>query len=324
MTLIPTAPHLFFSKNDPSDPRLGELFKQVSLFKDVYQPNDFAMIGYPDDEGIKMNGGRPGALEAPKLIRQFLYKMTPPATYHEKLKPHQQPFHDVGDLEISGPLANRHQMAEDCIEYLQKQNVRTLSLGGGHDYGYADTSAFIKSLSLNSLPTKPLIINFDAHLDVRPVNNGFNSGTPFYRLLSEYSEQINFVEIGLQPQCNSLFHRHWALEKKAHLFDLKDVTGDSLQKVFDHPVFKNLTHQSPVFVSFDIDCLSSSEGGGCSQSWATGLKVENCLNFLNQLYQKSDVRGLGIYEVSPPLDHDFKTSKTAALLAYSFLFQGAL
>ena len=38
----------------------------------------------------------------------------------------------------------------------------------------------------------------------------------------------------------------------------------------------------------------------------------------------ADIRGLGIYEVSPPLDQNDQTSKTAALIAYNYLFQDSL
>lgn len=330
MRLIPSQPQLFFSKNDPQDPRLGEIIRSSSMDTLLSTANTkcFALMGYPDDEGIKMNGGRPGANEAPKTIRQFLYKMTPPPKYQDQLKNQTTSFFDLGDIEVANEIHNRHNFAEETHTLIQSKRIKTLTFGGGHDYGFSDASAFLKAtlseLAPHTLKNKPVVINFDAHLDVRPTNNGFNSGTPFYRLLNQYDSQFEFIEIGLQPQCNSLFHREWALNKGAHLFDLNEVHSTQLQKILTHPLFQKLTPETPVYISFDIDSLSSSEGGGCSQSWATGLKVQECLDFMNQLYRLSDVRGLGIYEVSPPLDHDFKTSKSAALLAYSFLFQGYL
>ncbi len=312
---IQTPSTLFFSKNDPADPRLGEFFKPQTLANVQVEPEQIFLMGYPDDEGIKLNGGRPGAAEAPRLIRQFLYKMTP-AT---KAKSN---YWDLGDLETKLDLPTRHAQAQSAMEYLHSAHARTLTFGGGHDYGYSDASGFVKA-ALKRFPNeKPVVINFDAHLDVRPTENGFNSGTPFFRLLSEFSEQIEFAEIGLQPQCNSMAHRDWAIKQGATLFNFKDLHGGRLQNIFNHEFFKKIKKTTPVFISFDIDCLSSSEAGGCSQSWATGLTTQECLEFMNGLYDLGQVRGLGIYEVSPPLDHDFKTSKTAALLAYHFLFPG--
>jgi formiminoglutamase len=315
--VIPTSPHLFFSKNDSEDVRLGELFKPCTLDLEHLQTDDYVILGYPDDEGIKLNGGRPGASEAPKFIRQFLYKMSLPFRQIP-----MQKYLDLGDLEIKDELPSRHQFAQQIMNELHQKKAKTLTFGGGHDYGYSDTSAFVKNFL--STDEKPLVINFDAHLDVRPTNLGFNSGTPFYRLLNEFGTQFDFVEVGLQPQCNSVYHRDWALSKGAHLFDLRDLPANSLQSLFENPVLKKIKKSTPVFVSFDIDCLTSSEAGGCSQSWVTGLKMQPCLDFLNHLYKISDCRGLGIYEVSPALDQDFRTSKTAALLAYHFIFQNLL
>ncbi|MFZ3229464.1 MAG: formimidoylglutamase [Pseudobdellovibrio sp.] len=313
-TLIPTSPLLFFSKNDPEDPRIGDISKSASIETNPFTDNSFTILGYSDDEGIRLNGGRLGASEAPKVIRQFLYKMTPSALSYKRIS-----LFDLGDLNQRPELAERHEDALEITTYLHKRKQRVISFGGGHDYGYADAAGFIQN-NLNST-NKPVVINFDAHLDVRPTTHGFNSGTPFYRLLEQYKDQFEFIEIGLQPQCNSIAHWTWAEEKGAHLFDLNSVQKNGLLKLLENPVFKKITSSTPVFISFDIDALKASEAGGCSQAWATGLKIADCLEFLSQLYQKSNVRGLGIYEVSPPLDRDFQTSKTAALLTHHFLFE---
>lgn len=310
--LVPTHPGLFFSKNDPKDPRLGDLVKSISLSNENKTDNDFIIFGYPDDAGISLNGGRPGACEAPKTIRQFLYKMTP------SIKNAAFSIFDLGDLDVRSNLEMRHDDAKSLNSFLHQKKLKTISLGGGHDYGYSDAGGFLDAYL--TADEKPLVINFDAHLDVRPTTNGFNSGTPFYRLLTEYKDQFNFVEIGLQPQCNSVQHREWALEMGAHLYDLADIHSGRMSSIFENPILKNLKKTTPVYISFDIDCLTSSEAGGCSQSWTTGLKLQECLDFISQLQKKSNIRGLGIYEVSPPLDIDNRTSKAAALLIYHFIF----
>lgn len=314
----PTSQKLFFSKNDPDDIRLGDLFKPATA-NELNTPDVFCILGYPDDEGIKLNNGRPGSAFAPATIRQYLYKMTPSFI--------QSKYYDIGDLNIVSDLGTRHQIAQETIQNLQTKKIKTICLGGGHDYAYSDASGFLKAF-LNSQSDqiqKPVVLNFDAHLDVRPTQNGFNSGTPFFRLLNEFENQFEFAEIGIQPQCNSIKHRDWALHKKTHIFNLKDILrNDGLSSLFKHPLFSKITKSTPVFISFDIDCLTSTEAPGCSQSWVTGLKTEDFLKFFSMLSKVSDVRGLGIYEVSPPLDFNEQTSKTAALIAYNYLFQSSL
>ncbi len=312
--LVPTQPQVFFSKNDPDDIRLGDFVKPLAFDSISGQKIDTVILGYPDDEGIRLNGGRIGASEAPKLIRQFLYKMTPSAFKSKDLK-----VFDLGDLRIKGDLSQRHENVLQLLADIHRQKIKTITFGGGHDYGYSDAAGFVKSFL--SSEQKPVVINFDAHLDMRPTHHGFNSGTPFYRLLSEFKDQIDFVEIGLQSQCNSENHWKWAEAHHAHLFSLNKVEENGMLALLDEAVFKKITKNTPVFISFDIDALRASEAGGCSQAWMTGLKFSECLQFLSALYKKSNTRGLGIYEVSPPLDRDFQTSKTAALLAHHFLFE---
>lgn len=313
-SFIPTSPHLFFSKNDSEDIRLGDLSKHHLIGSTPLPKDAFVVLGYTDDEGIKLNGGRMGASEAPRLIRQFLYKMTPSVLNTKPIE-----IHDIGDLKLHPDLAYRHADALEATTYLHQQSQKVISFGGGHDYGFSDSAGFVETY-LNS-KTKPIVINFDAHLDVRPTTHGFNSGTPFFRLLEKYKSHFELVEIGLQPQCNSRSHWSWATEQGAHLYDLNHIQKNGLLSLFDEPVFKKINKYTPVYISFDIDALTAAEAGGCSQAWATGLKISECLDFLSALYQKSNTRGLGIYEVSPPLDRDYQTSKTAALLTHHFLFE---
>lgn len=312
----PANESLFFTKNDPLDSRLGEIFKNTEI-ENAKGSNSFALLGYPDDDGIALNGGRTGAALGPDKIRQFLYKMTP----QQKTS---LSFADIGNLTTSVGLPARHELAKESVFKLQSNNIKTISLGGGHDYGYPDVAGFLRAFAKSGL--RPLVLNFDAHLDVRPVDGGFNSGTPFFRLLSdpEFLNAFDFAEIGIQPQCNSLHHREWALKHKASVISLKDLQKFGLQNLFQHPLFSQVTKKTPVFISFDIDAITSSEAGGCSQAWVTGIKTEEFLQFLSVLCLNSDVRGLGIYEVSPPLDTDNRTSKTAALLAYNFIFQESM
>jgi len=311
--LYPTTPELFFSKNDPEDVRLGDLFK-IHINQEL-GANDFALVDYPDDEGIKLNGGRPGAATAPKLIRQFLYKMTPTSTdYSSK-------FIDLGDLLPQNEMEFRHQQARENAAKLFHHQTRLISVGGGHDYGFSDAAAFVSSARVR-FKKKPIVINFDAHLDVRPVKEKqFHSGTPFYRLLNEFpQDSFELIEIGLQPQCNSPHHRDWAKARGAKLFYLDEIEESGWEKIWWNSSLKTVDKTTPVYVSFDIDALQAADGGGASQAWSSGLSLADCQKFLKKLYQNAHVQGFGVYEVSPPFDRDFQTSKTAALLIHQFLF----
>ena len=333
MTFVPTSTSLFFGRGDKTDPRLGEIAKPATL--DTLAPrttpdHKFAILGYPDDDGIALNGGRPGAKDAPPRIRHYLYKMTPPpmlASHVQDLE-HGLEIHDFGDLQCSpasnsnalvGELEKRHQHARDAVTRLFKSGFKSITLGGGHDYGFPDAAAFCASCPSGS---RPLVINFDAHLDVRPTDKGFHSGTPFYRLLSEFPE-IDFLEIGLQAQCNSATHLKWALERGALVSFQEDrmASGESLTKVLHRFLGESALRARPTFLSVDIDGFSSAVAPGASQVWPTGFSAEEFFDALSWCLHRLDVRGIGIYEVSPKFDLDDRTSRLAALIAHRFMFQ---
>ncbi len=297
---------LLFTKNDKEDPRLGEC---VHLQEQPDLTYDIALLGYADDEGISLNGGRPGARLAPTEIRRALYKMTP-----HLLTKKLPRLLDLGDLDsAAGPLADRHEQGRLTARKLARQGLPWISLGGGHDYGYCDGAGFLDASAENAV-----LLNFDAHMDVRPTDKGFNSGTPFHRILTEFAGQVDFAEIGIQNQCNSRQHVQWAENKGATIFTLDQVQQSGLLPCLQN--FMQGKEHKKVFISLDIDAFTCAQAPGCSQSWTTGLEANSFLQALNWLVENFSVSGLGIYEVSPPLDYDNHTSKLAALVCHHFIF----
>ena len=66
-------PDLFFTRNDRNDPRLGEI---VGRAAEQYAAAEIVIVGCPQDEGERRNGGREGAASAPGEIPRQVYKLT--------------------------------------------------------------------------------------------------------------------------------------------------------------------------------------------------------------------------------------------------------
>ncbi len=259
------------------------------------------LAGYPDDDGTRLNGGRTGANEGPATIRKFLYKTTPS-------QKNPKTIYDLGNLRIESDLGVRHEKAKSVALEAFKNQIPYVSLGGSHDYGYSDGAAFLTACT--SIKKRPLVINFDAHLDCRPTDGGLNSGTPFYRLLNEF--EFDFFEIGLQKVCNSRTYVEWAKARKAKCFFVDDLVMalKALKAALKVP--------RPVWVSVDLDVFSSAYAPGTSNNWPEGMTPREFAPFYDAILE-SDVRGLGLYEVVPNLDVDNITSKMAATLAHRFI-----
>jgi formiminoglutamase len=277
---------------------------------------NYFIAGYPDDEGISINGGRPGAAAGPDRIRKYFYKMTPSAWSEENPS-----LMDEGNLSSKDPLATRHEeLKKHVAGKLENENNIWIGLGGGHDYGYPDGAGFL--LAHKNTKHKPLVINFDAHLDVRPDDQGLSSGTPFFRLLKDKNlPAFDFIEVGLQAQCNSPQHLKWLQEHGGHALSFDELysSGGFVENALAR-LMPFILHPRPTFLSVDIDAFSSAYAPGCSQSWATGLIPSDFMSLFKILKKRLQIRALGIYEVSPPLDTDDRTSKLAAQIMHSFIY----
>ena len=296
---LPARGDLFFKK--PKDLRLGEVVRSVSEKQDLEE--GILLLGYPDDEGVGLNGGRLGARKGPDGIRQTLYKMTPPQ--------HSFNFYDLGNLDVETmTLEKRHDYGALTVQNYLEKNFHLITLGGGHDYGYADGKGFLKKHKTK----KPLIINIDAHLDVRPLDHGLSSGTPFYRLLTT-EPSFELLQVGIQTFCNSSQHISWCENHPVFIHYRNEGSLDQIFEKFSHL----FSPQRPTYLSVDIDGFSSSYAMGASQSWPSGLTVQEFFPFYHKLLNLLDIEMIGLYEVSPPLDQDQITCKLASEIIHAFL-----
>jgi formiminoglutamase len=305
MKLSPPDSSLFFSRRDPQDPRLGDLVKSSG------EGNEgVAIVGYPDDEGIKLNGGRLGAAEGPREIRRWLYRMTPHARRELKT------FWDLGDLKPSEELAQRHESARAIVAHAIQEGAQVLSLGGGNDYAYADGMGFLDQ----SKSVRPLIVNVDAHLDVRDTSKGLTSGTPFYRLL-ESGAEFDFLELGIQAQCNSRAHWEYVEGKGGKIISLEEILDSSvsMSEYVTTACGDWILRPRPAFLAIDMDAFSWPYAQGTSAAWPIGIDPNAFWTLLQTLLRRLNVSVLGLYEVSPALDNGGGTARLAAQWAHCYL-----
>lgn len=282
----------------PNDPRLGDRIEYVSLSDLSKKPPGIVLLGYPDDEGIQLNRGRIGASEGPLAIRSMLSKLCDHCPSF--------PIYDVGNLEISKPFSSRHLAAAKLLETIPS-GFFPISLGGGHDYAYPDVYNFLKR---ESKAGTPVVLNFDAHLDVRKPDPDFNSGTAFYRLLEEFPN-FQLIQYGYQKHLNSIEHEKYCFHKNVKMIPFDEIEQSS----------KNILAKikGPLFLSIDIDGFSSSLAPGVSAANPTGMQWTEFMQIYNWAIQHCDIKGLGIYETSPKLDRDDQTAKLAAHIIHCLI-----
>ncbi len=302
----PANQKLFFTRQDPADPRLGEMVKTAPV-----DAPGVAIVGYPDDEGVALNGGRTGAKLGPDAIREWLYRMTP----HPRLE--TRALFDLGNLKTEAPIGDRHNLAADAVKELLGRGHKVLALGGGNDYAFADGWGFLQSLKSD---TRPVIVNIDAHLDVRDLSRGLTSGTPFYRLL-ESEHEFHFIEIGMQSVCNAKSHWDYVEKKGGKIISMDEILecGAGFHDYVTRELGDLLRRKIPAYIAIDIDAFAYPFAKGSSAPWPLGIDPHQFYTTLKLLLNRWDVRVLGIYEVSPELENGTGTAKLAAQWAHMFL-----
>ena len=136
-----------------------------------------AMLGLPDDLGVRMNGGRGGAREGPTAFRQALarYGAAAPALATVGTWP---AVADAGDVEAAGDdLEETHRRVRAASRSIAERGIIPIGIGGGHDL----TLPLVLGVA-DALGRALDGVYFDAHLDVRDETG---SGMPFRRLLED-------------------------------------------------------------------------------------------------------------------------------------------
>lgn len=288
------------------DPRIGHLLGSTL---DKGATPKVAIIGFPSDVGVKRNGGRPGASDAPLAIRKELYKMTPNAEDPEPFKELIQLMQDPGDTNITRDLESDQQTLGEVISFYLDKNVIPIVLGGGHETAYGHFSGYAEA----GIPTA--ILNIDAHTDVRPLKDGnAHSGSPFRQAIEHESgccEQ--YLAAGLQPHSVAQPHLQF-LEENNGRYLFRDETN--ITSISD---LLNSHDGDHLMVTFDMDAVDQSQAPGVSAPCANGLPADLWLTAAYLAGRKEEVTSFDLSEVNPSFDHDGQTVKLAALTIWHFL-----
>ena len=306
---------LFYSRNDPKDRRLGELVHRGKMSS--VRDSDVVIIGVPEDRGILANKGRAGAAKGPDDVRRRLYKLTPGFNMDlDRIR-----VIDAGNISTKGlTLEEVHLALQEAVADVVSRGGIPLVIGGGHDLTYPGLAGLVRGAGLKKDSLG--LINVDSHLDVRTDENGINSGTSFYRALTQLPNKAlsgsAFVEFGIQELYNSPYYYNWVKKQGGSVFTLKEVS-ERVMESFIQALSMVSKKGHTVAISLDIDAVRSTEAPGASASNPSGLKAPELDKIAYLAGRSPQIRYLDIMEVSPPLDQDHRTASLAASSIFWFL-----
>lgn len=301
LAVTPADPALFYRRGDPNDRRLGEL---VAHDPAAYGRAAVVILGCPTDEGVRRNGGRPGAAEAPAAIRRCLYRLGVAGL--EELA-----IVDLGDTAPGSDLEATHERHRATVRRVIADGKRLITLGGGNDLAYPDVAG------LADVAAPVLAINVDAHYDVR-ADTPRNSGTPYRQLLEErHLAPEQLVILGTQPFANSPVYTGYLDELGVRHVSLHEARLRGLAATARGLIHHG--HAGALFWGLDMDVVSAAEAPGVSAPNPIGMTGAELCELAELAGADTRTRLVELSEVNPAYDLDQRTCRLAAVAIWHVL-----
>jgi arginase family enzyme len=278
-------PTLFFSRDNPADPRMGDL---VLRGEDAATDETrVAVIGVPQHIGVLRNGGRGGAAFGPDAIRSMLYRLTAYDVGADRAIPARAVV-DLGNVICQGELEEIHDRVERVVAEVRTRDWFPLVLGGGHDITYPVVRGSFGAGNGGGL------VNIDAHLDVRPPGNGRNSGTSIYMLIDEETISAErTVEVGIQNYVNAADHARWFAGKGGTIVTLDEIRSRGFNETIAAAKEIAVAGAGPVHATLDMDSVTGASAPGVSAVLPDGLTPQEFVEAARQLAALPTVVSMG-------------------------------
>lgn len=305
---------LFYSRNDPDDPRLGDVVvKPIGEEYEIPEGVGIVILGVPQDLGVTRNRGRAGAAGGPEAIRRALYRLAAYDLERKRSIP-QGYLCDIGDIDCSGDLEDVHGRLSGVVAELTRQRLVPVVLGGGHDITYGAFGGVHEAYG------KLGAFNFDAHLDVRPPGPERNSGTSFRMLIDEGKvDTARCVEFGIQPFANAKAHVEWFESRGGRIRTLETIRRVGITSSLEAALRVARSGRRPYYGTLDLDGVRAAEAPGVSAPMPDGFEGGDLMAAARALGADPYCVALDIAEMNPDYDQDGMTARLAAHAVARFI-----
>ncbi|MBX8460400.1 formimidoylglutamase [Enterobacter sp. RIT637] len=299
-----TSPQVWQGRDDSAESTHAKRIFQTLQQREAFSPasSGIALIGFECDEGVKRNRGRPGAVQAPDILRQALANMASHQG-HERLV-------DMGSVYVEGTDLEAAQRAlSDAVVECQQAGMRTLVLGGGHETAWAHGRGVLDAFPYERVA----IINLDAHLDLRKADQA-TSGTPFRQLAhycDERGREFQYACLGVSRAANTL-----ALWDEAERLNVTLVEDLHFRRDALSSLERVLAQADRVYLTIDLDVLPAGEMPAVSAPAALGIPALDLLPVIEQICRSGKLQAADLVEFNPQYDRDGQGAKLAARLAW--------
>ncbi|MCX6117788.1 MAG: formimidoylglutamase, partial [Proteobacteria bacterium] len=283
---------------------------------------DMVIFGCPDDTGVRLNRGRPGASKGPDSIRSMFYKMALPLDpkFGEVMK-----IYDAGNIDTFDDIIKTHKEAYMMASSIVSKSATVVALGGGHDFAAPNILGWIDGRDRNIPKARNRsetfgVLNIDPHLDVRELENDRpHSGTPFRQVVQSGKVSGHcLVQFGAREGRNARSHFAFCKENKVQIHTFEELmSSGNLPNNFKSVLTKLASRTSEIAVTLDIDSCCDLEGASAAP--VIGFTAWDLCQFAYSAGQNSKVTYFEIAEVAPDLDPTLRSSRVAGEILYFFM-----
>ena len=287
-----------------------DLNSDLSKFKCEH---GFAFIGFCSEQGVKRNRGRVGTALAPDFIRKQMSNL--PCTFDSRVK-----LYDAGNIlceDIS--MEEGQKLLGMAVEKILDLGLFPIVLGGGHETTYGHFKGQFANLKKEEKPLDMGIVNFDAHFDLRPYENGPSSGSMFRQIADIYRKECvnyHYMPLGIQKHSNTVSLFKYAQDNNVNYILAKEIQNSTYAVILEK-VDTFLFNCSSAYITICTDVFSAAFAPGVSATQALGLDPEAVLPIIKHILRTRKVRGFDICEISPRFDQDDTTAKLGAVIIFT-------
>jgi agmatinase len=254
-------------------------------------PNKIAIIGIPYDINSSF---MKGSAEAPPLIRKALFSDSSNLWTEKGIDlGADDVLLDMGDLSLNKTV-DPMSIIERSITRLLDDKLLPVALGGDHAITYPIIRAFRNKYK------KLGLLHFDAHPDLYNEfqDNRYSHASTFARIMEEKLVD-RLIQMGVRTM-----NGHQRVQAEKFGVEVVDMLNwnDEIQLTFD----------SPVYISLDMDVLDPAYAPGVSHREPGGLSPRQLISIIHSI--KGPVVGADIVEYNPKNDLSETTSMVGAKL----------
>ncbi|MFY4777060.1 formimidoylglutamase [Metabacillus sp. RGM 3146] len=259
------------------------------------------------------------AAEAPVRIRSCLGAYS---TYSGERKTDfkDHSIIDFGDvlthpIEVGETLERLYISVKQMLEV--KACDRYILLGGDHGVSFPSIRAFQENFGTIG------VIQFDAHHDVRNLEDGGRTnGTPFRSLIEDrVIKGHHLVQIGIRDFSNAYQYHEYSKEKGIKVYTMGDVEQEGILPIIMKEVSRLSQKTDHIYLSLDMDAVDQAFAPGCPAIGPGGLSSRELLTAISAASKHEKVKALDIVEIDPSKDFRDITSRLAAHAMMRFMYR---